>query len=248
MGLARGLIASPDEVIAADITVDLQLDRQVSFDLATAPPVDPAYGPVGYRTRVYTNLGGDGFIVRPDAQRSTVDATEVVVVDRLASLSRALADASYSAMVEAHTNGVYPYSKVFLPAVDLSTTVPVTQWLGIPRAVDPAPGGTPSTSRMIWDATGVTPSFNIVMIKTFPGGDAYWRAYVAGPVKQIALPDLYGLGPGLDGYPAGEMYWHVIPVLVPGMDFDAWSYRYLNDRYWTGTAGDGFRFFFPDAQ
>ena len=101
---------------------------------------------------------------------------------------------------------------------------------------------------MIWDATGVEPSFNIVLIKTFPAGDPYWRAYVAGPVRQIALPDLYGLGPGLDGYPPGEMYWHVIPVLVPGMDFDEWSYRYLTDRYWTGTAGDEFTFFFPGAE
>jgi hypothetical protein len=248
LGIVRGLVAGPDEIVTANLTIELPLNQQVTIDLADAPPLDLEEGPVGYKVRVFTNLGGDGYLVRLDTQRSLTDATELVVVDRLPSLALALADANYSAMVEAHNNGVYPYSKVFLPQLGLNDVTSITDWLGIPVAVDPAPGGSPSTSRMIWSASGVEPTFNIILIKTFPDGDPYWRLYAAGAVHQFTLPDLYGLGPGLDGFPSGMMYWHVIPVLVSGMDWNDFSYRYLNDRYWKATAGDGFTFTFPDAE
>lgn len=38
------------------------------------------------------------------------------------------------------------------------------------------------------------------------------------------------------------------PVIAPGTNSSEGSYPYLNDLPWTGTAGDGFRFFFPDVE
>ena len=52
----------------------------------------------------------------------------------------------------------------------------------------------------------------------------------------------------IEGHPAGEMYWHIIPITVPGLDFNDFTYRYLNNRYWTATAGDGFVFSYPEPQ
>ena len=249
MGITRGLISGPDQIIDADITVEFGLSRQVSFDISTAPPLDPPTGPIGYKLRVFVDIGGDGYIVRGDTQRTVTDASDLVVIDRLPELSNALAGANYSAQLEAHTNGLYPYSKVYLPVLPAGPSdIVVDQWLGIPQAVDPAPSGVPTTSRMIWDATGVEPTFSVVLIKTHPDGDAYWRLYLHGSVKQFVLPDLFGLGPGLDGHPSGEMFWHVIPIYVDGMDFNNFSYRYLNDRYWGATAGNGWPFTFPDIQ
>ncbi len=249
MGITRGLISGPDQIITADIVVEFGLGQQVSFDISAAPPLDPVAGPVGYSVRVFVDIGGDGYIVRADNQRSVTDATDIVVIDRLPELAAALTGASYSAKLEAHNYGLYPYSKVFLPVLPAGNTdIVVDQWLGIPQAVDPLPDGVPTTSRMTWDATGVEPTFNVVLIKTHPDADSYWRLYLHGSVKQFVLPDLYGLGPGLDGHPSSEMYWHVIPIYVDGMDFNNFSYRYLNDRYWGATAGNGWIFSFPDVE
>ncbi len=249
MGITRGLISGPDQTITADITVEFGLGRQVSFDISAAPPLDPIAGPLGYKLRVFVDIGGDGYIVRSDTQRTVTDATDIVVIDKLPELAAGLSGANYSAMLEAHNNGLYPYSKVYLPVLPAGPAdIVVDQWLGIPAAVDPVSGGVPTTSRMIWDATGVEPTFNVVLVRTHPDGDAYWRLYLHGGVKQFVLPDLYGLGPNLDGHPSGEMFWHVIPVFVDGMDFNNFSYRYLNDRYWGATAGNGWPFSFPDIQ
>ncbi len=249
MGITRGLISGPDQVIDADIEIHISLGRQVSFDISSAPPLNMETGPVGYKLRLFVDIGGDGYIVRAENQRTVQDASDLVVIDRLPELGLELSGASYSAVIEAHTNGLYPYSKVLLPVLPTGPApVVVDQWLGIPQAVDPAPGGVPLTSRMIWDATGVEPTFNIILVRTHPDGDAYWRLYLHGAVTQFVLPDLYGLGPGLEGHPSGEMFWHVIPVYVDGMDFDDFSYRYLNDRYWGATAGNGWPFTFPDLE
>lgn len=249
MGITRGLISGPDQIIDADIVVEFGLSQQVSFDISPAPALNPPTGPVGYKVRVFVDIGGDGYIVRADTQRSVTDASDIVVIDRLPQLSAGLAGANYSAKLEAHNNGLYPYSKVYLPVLPAGPAdIVVDQWLGIPQAVDPEPSGVPTTSRMIWDATGVEPTFNVVLVKTHPDGNAYWRLYLHGSVKQFVLPDLFGLGPGLDGHPSGEMYWHVIPIWVDGMDFNNFSYRYLNDRYWGATAGNGWPFTFPDLE
>jgi len=249
MGITRGLISGPDQTITADIVVEFGLSQQVSFDISAAPPLDLPTGPVGYKLRVFVDIGGDGYIVRADTQRSVTDASDIVVIDRLPELAVDLAGANYSAMLETHNNGLYPYSKVYLPVLPAGPAdIVVDQWLGIPQAVDPEPSGVPTTSRMIWGATGATPTFNVVMVKTHPDGDAYWRLYLHGSVQQFVLPDLYGLGPGLDGHPSGEMYWHVIPIYIDGMDFNNFSYRYLNDRYWGATAGNGWPFTFPDIE
>ncbi|MFC1482363.1 IPT/TIG domain-containing protein, partial [Myxococcota bacterium] len=250
LGIARNLLSGPDQTLNdVNITIDFPLDRDISFDLSEAPPLDPAMGPVGYSVSVFIDLGGDGFIVRSDTKRSVTETIDPVLVDRLPHLTRGLSDGTYTAFIEAHNNGSYPYSKVYLsPVQPSSNPVLVDTWLGIPVAVDPEEGGEPTTNRMIWTADGDEPTFNLVVIRTFPDGDPYWQLLVNGAVDQFVLPDLYGLGPGLDGHPAGMMYWHIIPITVLGMDFNDFSYRYFNDRYWSATAGDGFTFSFPDAQ
>ena len=247
LGVARNVLAGPSQVVDANIVLEFQLVQQMTFDLSAAPELSPETGPVGYKLRVFIDLGGDGFIVRSDSQRSLTDVTEPVTIERLPELSRGLAGGQYTAFVETHNNGQYPYSKVYRTGL-MTGPIPIQvgSWLGIPQAVDPPPGGVPSTSRLVWSAGGADPSFNVVLVKSFPAGDAYWRVYLDGRVRQFVLPDLYGLGPGLDGHPAGQMYWHVIPVAVEGMDFNNFSYRYLNDKYWSATAGNGFLFSFPD--
>jgi len=247
MGIARGVLSNPDEVVNADILVNQQMPFQMGFDLSLAPPLDMEAGPVGYKVSLFVDLGGDGFIVRQDLQQSLVDASQPVLMEHLPQLDGDLAGGQFTAMVEAHTNGQYPYSKVYLTGLQTSDgTELVDTWLGIPQAVDPLPGGVPSTHRMIWSEDGAEPTFHVVMIKTFPDGDPYWRVYLAGAVRQFVLPDLYGLGPGLEGYPGGPMFWHVISVSVEGMSFDDFSYRYLNNKYWSATSGNGFPFSFPE--
>ena len=58
------------------------------------------------------------------------------------------------------------------------------------------------------------------------------------------------LDPSLNGggLIEGEKLSEMMGQYVEGMDFNNFSYRYLNDRYWGATAGNGWPFSFPDIQ
>jgi hypothetical protein len=244
-GFARNIISAPGEQVQADIYVDLGLDRTLDVQLTDPPPLDSLLGPVTYRARLFIDLGGDGYVVRADHVLDTTEATSTFHFETLAPLAGAIVDGHYSVMVDAYNYGLYPFSQLYVADInpDITPTVMADAFLGIPQAVDPPPDGSPSANRMVWDAVGAPPSFHLVLLRTYPDGDAYWRLYLNGTVNQFTLPDLSVIEL-LTGHPAGPMQWIIYAVHVPNMDFNDFSYRYMSDRYWTAAAAASYQFSF----
>jgi hypothetical protein len=244
-GFTRSVVTAPGETANADIWIDIDLNKSVEVELQDPPPLDDLLGPTLYRTRLFLDLGGDGFMIREDHVKETLDATAAITFENVAPRVSTIADGTYAVNAEAYNFGTYPYSSVYIEDVQPDALQPlvVEDFLGIPLAVDPAPDGSPSTDRMIWEATGVSPSFQLVLIRTYPEGDPYWRIYLDGSVNAFTLPELADID-GLDGHPAGTMIWHIYAMVVPGMSFDDFSYRYLSDRYWTSDAAATYNFHF----
>lgn len=244
-GFARNIISAPGEQVQADIYVDLGMDRTLDVQLTDPPPLDTLLGPVTYRARLFVDLGGDGYVVRADHVLDTTEATAMFHFETLAPLAGAIGDGHYSVMVDAYNYGLYPYSQLYLADInpDITPTVAADAFVGIPQAVDPPPDGSPSANRMVWDAVGAQPSFHLVLLRTYPDGDAYWRLYLNGTVNQFTLPDLSVIEQ-LTGHPAGPMQWIIYAITVPNMDFNDFTYRYMSDRYWTAAAAASYRFSF----
>ncbi len=234
-GVTRGVTVSPGDTVSADIWLDTPLDESMTVRLKDPPPLDPTSGPVLYRVATYMNLGGDGYIVRKDLVQETTDATSDISFEHLFPLSGALADGTYTLVVEAYNYGTYPYSRLRMTDLTPGGTVDASGFLGIPEAVDPAAGSVPSAGRLIWQESGRVPSIHLLLIRTYPEGDPFWRIYLPGTQTQLSLPDLTGADDP-PGYPAGPMLWHIYSAIIPGLNFDEFSYRYMSQRYWRASA------------
>lgn len=240
-GVTRRLVVGPSETVRAKVSVEFQLGNRVDLSFANAPPLSTEQGPALYRSRLFVNLGSDGYIVLNDTVQST-DATPVFHYEKQMFLSGPLFDAQFAVMADAHNYGQYPFSQVFVSQFTNNPLV-VDAFLDIPTPLSPTDSISPTNDRFVFSPSAPNvPTFHIVKINTFPKGDPWWRLYVYGPLSVFRLPDLQALG--LEGRPAGWMYWHVQSVFVPQLSFDEFTYRYLAEKYWTSTAADGslFRF------
>ncbi len=185
-------------------------------------------------------------MVREDHVVETYDATELVVFDSVANLFGSISDGSYSIKAQAYNYGTFPYSEVYKKDVQVGSpdSIFVEGFLGIPMAVAPEHEGELTDYRMTWSAEGdVDPSFQVIYLRTFPEGDSFWRLYLNGTVNSFTLPDLAGVG-DLSGYPAGPMVWYIYGSVVPGMEFNEFSYRYMSSRYWTAATAASYSFQF----
>ncbi len=248
LGVHRGINTAPGENYEADIWVDMMLSRSLDVQLEDPPPLDQESGPVVYRTSLFLDMGGDGFMIRPVLVAETTDATETVRFENLAPTFGPISDSSYSLKAQAYNYGTYPYSEVFVRDVNIFSPDPITVggFLSIPLPISPEEGGVLTDRRLTWTGGGIEPSFQVVYIRTYPKGDPFWRFYLDGNVNSFTLPDLAGVG-DLQGFPAGPMLWYLFSQIVPGMEFNDFTYRYMNSRYWTAAAASyyGFQFGAP---
>ncbi len=240
-GVTRRLVAGPAETIQAKVSVEFQLGNQVDLSFANAPALSAERGPALYRSRLFVNIGSDGYIVLDNTTQST-DATPVFHYEKQMFLAGPLADAQFAVMADAHNYGQYPFSQVFVSRFSDNPLV-VDAFLGIPTPLSPTASAPVANDRFSFSPSAPNvPTFHIVKINTFPKGDPWWRLYVNGQLSAFRLPDLAAAG--LGGRPAGWMYWHVQSVSIPALSFDDFTYRYLGEKYWTATAADGSLFMF----
>lgn len=241
-GVTRRLVVGPAESVSTKVVVEYQLGNRQNVTFQNQPALAPETGPAEYRSRLFVNVGSDGYIVLADTVQTT-DATPQFTYERQMFLTGPLVDAEFALMADAHNYGQYPFSQVFLTRFSDNPVI-VDQFLAIPRPVSPRADAPPVNDRFSFAPSPVTaPTFHIVKINTFPKGDAWWRLYVNGPISTFVLPDLSGFG-DVPGKPAGWLYWHVQSVLVPDLSFDDFTYRYLGEKYWTSTSADGSLFQF----
>jgi hypothetical protein len=264
MGVARGLLVGPNEdIMNVDLVVSIPLDSAVRLELHDAPPLNTVgwIGPTYYQVRPYIDLGGEGVIAMnkhglltpgPDEPPPSVytfpEGESSMVIGGLAPLTGALGDASYSFMVGAYSPiEANPFSvRVVRGITDTNAPVDISAFLGVPRPVDPWPGGVASDLGVEFAPEApadATPSFNLHILGG-PAGEAYWRAFTCGELNQVVFPDL-----SVAGFapipPAVPVFWTVWSIHVPGSTIDTFTYRHLSALYWSAYAADAWSVQFP---
>jgi hypothetical protein len=247
MGMKRGVIVEPGVTTSGvKLLMTQQLASTITVDLVDYPAPDAARGPNLYRVDLALSLGADGHILLSSSQRS-VNPTGSFRFVGWPEVAGPLAGATYTIRAGAWTvrhGGVEenPWSIVYRRGVtDVSSPIVIDEFLAVPRARVPQPGAAVGPERhMEWDSWGgATPSFTTVSLLEPTGimPRPYWFVVLRGGVNAYDLPDVTTLAEAPPP-PQGNVVWQVESVTVPGFDFDSWSYRYLDSRYWSAYATD----------
>jgi hypothetical protein len=250
MGIARNVLVGPgEEARNTNMIMNIPLDHAVSVTMNELPMSVPGGNPNRYRLRAAIDLGGEGLIVR------TVQTKPLDVV-RAAGRDRPFRLLSQPALFDALSDGRYlfeggwytgeydsiPYTMVTRRGVaDVAGTVELNGFLGIPAASSPAPGAQIPEDRILrWTADGAPSDLNIVLM-TGGDGQPAWRQFIPGDVHEAPIPNTTVTATcGAPDYSGGFVQWGVYAVQIPGFDYNTFSYSYLNDQYWTGSAVDFF--------
>jgi hypothetical protein len=161
MGVLRNILVGPGETLQnVSITIDIPLDTGLKVQLPDAPAIADAEpegrrGPDEYRVNAIIDLGGEG-VIRLPGSRSVFRGARGTILTALAPLAREISDASYTIAAGAYTSGSSsPYSIRILRGVrDLSRPVVIDGFVGVPRPVDPAPGGSTASRRLLVNLDG----------------------------------------------------------------------------------------------
>lgn len=249
MGVTRGIVVGPGESVQnVQVLMTRQMSRTLSVELENAPLASESGTPNLYRVETYLDLGAEGVISRPE---TTIRAPHPFVSFEFpgwVDLTGNLEGASYTVVAGAWTTWdgfdeeQNPWSVVYRTGVtDLDEPVVIDEFLAIPRATSPEPGGLVVDNRMEWEAEGgVTPDFTMATL-SIPSGISpvpYWQIILRGGETSYEFPNLPALSEELSDHPQGDMVWQIWSFSVPGFEFDSWSYRYLNSRYWSAYAVD----------
>lgn len=242
MGVARNVLAGPGETeTGVNIIMDIPLDHYVEATIGERPPAlegDPDH----FRFQAFMDLGGEGLIVRNvngadfDSVRR-VDAGGPVRFLAEPALRGAIEDARYritGGWYSGNTYDGYPYTTVVINGVTaVDDTVALPAFLGLPEAISPRDGEFLPADRILrWERLGSEPAdFHMISML---GGDRNpaWRIFVPGDVFEAPIPDLSAI-PEIEDIAAGDLYWDIQAVRIPGITFSEFRYTYLNDRYWT---------------
>lgn len=257
MGVARNVLAGPgEEVEEIDLFMDIPLDHQVDVEL-TDIPAPGRSGPDRFKVESFIDLGGEGIIamcarwdfmanscsdVRPVYIQRRRTSAEGFLFPGQPALDGDLWDARYIFRAGWYTgdwDGTPQTVRLDRAVTDVSSIHTIGNFLGIPRATSPAYGEPIDASRVVrWESDGAPPDLQLVLVSGGDGSPA-WRLIVRGDVREVTLPDLSSIM-GVDDIAPGYVTWSVYAIQIPGFDFDEFSYRYLNDRFWSGSAVDVF--------
>lgn len=257
MGVARNVLAGPgEEVEETDLFMDIPLDHQVEVALADLPGPGRS-GPDRFKVESFIDLGGEGIIamcarwdftagscsdVRPVYIQRERTAASGFMFPGQPALDGALWDARYIFRAGWYTgdyDGTPQTVRLDRAITDVAGVHTIGNFLGLPRATSPAYGEPLDESRVVrWESDGVQPDLQLVLVSGGDGSPA-WRLIVRGDVREVTLPDLSSI-PGVEDIAPGYITWSVYAIQIPGFDFDEFSYRYLNDRFWSGHAIDVF--------
>lgn len=262
VGLARGVLVGPGEdKTGVDIIVNVPLDSALRVRLAAPPPLDTPdqRGPTTLIFRGGADLGGEGLVhfgkhglTPPPAglqagETRFPDGATALTVSGVPALAASLADGSYAMSVGAYTEGGgAPYSVRVVREV-AATTAPIVigDFLGVPRATDPAPAGLATGRHLRFTPEGppsATPTFRLHMLSD-ELGNPVWRGITCGAMTDVELPDLSSIGVS---YPApGAIHTWVNWAMTTPAPYDQFSYRWLGSAYWQAYTTDAWNVQFP---
>ncbi len=259
-GVARGVLVGPGETReGVDLIVNIPLDAALRVNLDHPPPLGGPNQPQQVRLRGGVDLGGEGVVhfgrhgLLPDPGRPLagetvfpVGVTTSTIVD-LPALARAVGDGSYAMQVGAYGPfGSAPFSVRMVKGLhDTGAPITVGDFVGVPRAVDPAPNGIASGRRVRFipdgDVTGQA-TFHIHMLYD-QQGNPVWRGITCDTMTSVELPDLSIVN---HDYPPHNqpMTWVAWSIDAFGQYRD-FNYRWLGIAYWNAYASNSFTVRFP---
>lgn len=262
LGVGRSVLVGPgEERTGVDIVVNVPLDGAMRVALDRPPALHtPGWrGPTEYILRGGVDLGGEGLVhfgrhgLLPEpggyypGETPFPDGSTTLTLTDLPALTRQLADGAYAMMVGAYTDtGGSPYSVRIVRGIhDASTPVTVGDFLPVPRAGNPGPGGV-ANGRSIHlisePPANAVPTFRLHMLSG-PTGEPLWRAITCGDLTDVDLPDLSSIGVT---YPPSLTWvtWVTYAISTP-TNYNQFTYRWLGSNYWTAYASDAWNVQFP---
>jgi hypothetical protein len=245
MGVARSVVTSPgEETAGVDIDMDNTLDRQLALTLDGMPKAAGG-APNEYRVRALVDLGGEGLIV-PQTGRGLMASVASPTLGALRLLGQpafvgSLSDASYDVLAGFYTvDANVPSTEIRRLGVrQLSAPVGLSGFLGIPKALAPAPGASlPADRTLRFALVGVEPDLFVVEIIGGDGNPA-WLQVLPGGAREVPVPDLTAIE-AVGDIAAGQITWQVRGVSVDDFVYDRFQYRQVSDRYITASAANAF--------
>lgn len=249
MGIAHNVVTSPgEETKNVDMTIDIPLDRELDLGLTGYPALIAADGPGEFRVRAYTDLGGEGLIVREvnNAQLDLIvrhTGSELFRFMGQPAFVNGLKDASYFVVAGYYSTDpdAATYSRIKRAGV-LQNNEPlrVGPFLGMPRLASPALGSRIPDDRVLrFSLEGGAPA-DMIIVDIF-GGDGLqaWTLLLPGDAREIPVPDLSQIEGYSDLIP-GFIRWMVTAVKIDDFRYNEFRYTYLVPRYWTHDSGNAF--------
>jgi hypothetical protein len=258
MGVTRGILVGPGEdKVGVDVLIDIPLDTTLQVDLIDPPLLNSRDypGPILYQIRPFLDFGGEGVIAMnknglvtpplPEQRPNYYDFADgetSIILPRMAPLSGAIVDASYTFVAGAYSDfGTNPYSvRVARGNKEVEYPIEIGDFIGTPRPVDPVEGGTASSFGVEIEAEGPAAGFTTfhVHLISQPFGPALFRIFARGNILDLDLPDLAPLG--MADVPRGkDLNWTFYSLrIIGGAAFDDFHYGMLSLLYWDAYAVD----------
>lgn len=239
MGVTRGVVVGPGEVANVDVWVTVPLTQKVTVKLKDLPA-----GVSRHELRLAVDLGAEGLILREDNEVKGDGVITSHTFGRLPPFNhKGLTDATYAveAVFDTGTSNGVPLSSASEALVmpDKNGVIEVDDFIGLPRQVKPAPGGTLQGNTLVWSRTGALPTVAVTTVST-PDKVPVWRIISPGTDTVAKLPDPATLG--LPAWPKGKLTWAQYLARLPGVSFDQFNYSHLSSRYWDRWSYDIFSF------
>lgn len=233
MGYVNGVNAdAPDSYVYIPMTIPL--DHRIELDIA--PPAMTARGPDRVQAQLALRVGRSGYIVLPQQpHRGLLPLEQPLSWVGVPPLIGPLLDASYVATVSASTGpqGSTPLSVLESRATrSTSEPLPFTDFVAIPRLLEPAASAAWSESELSWEDVTLGGAVDLVSVRLIsPGALVTWRVLAPAHLSSVRLPRL---GPEL-GLPRGRIT--IVTAAARIKDFD---YSTLRERNFGSDGWDAF--------
>jgi hypothetical protein len=242
MGITRGVVVGPGEIVEADVWVTIPLTEKVTVQVKDVPPEVASY-----RLRLAITLGADGLIMRQDNELTGDGVFNSATFGRMPPLSgKGLLDGAYTVdlqveslaasglpMVKGTQRNVLPKDGVLL----------LDQFVGTPQQVKPKPGANLEGNTLMWAQSGAPASLAVTTL-SLTDDTPVWRVITSGDVTTVKLPDPAVFG--LSAWPTGPVKWSLWLAHLPGgYSFNSYTYAHLSSSYWDRWSFDELGFQVP---
>jgi len=241
MGVTRGVVVGPGEVVYADVLVNIPLTEKVTIKLKDVPA-----GMARHSVTLGVDLGADGVILLRQWELSGDGVFVAKGITRLPQFNyQGLVDATYTldVLLETGSDDGLPLTRATESAtLPKAGVILVDKFLGGPQQLKPPPGGELQGNTLAWTQSGGAHDLAVTVIR-LPDETPVWRVLSPGTTTQVALPDPVTFG--LPAWPKGPVLWLQWLARLPGFKYNNFTYSQLSSDYWDRWSFDQLGFKVP---